>query len=323
MLAQFGAKGALEKYPIINVSPDGFTQYKGIDLGKHRKRSFFHPNSPFIKVFTEQLTYVDIAQEHIKRIEPKKRHLIIPHFMGETRLLNTFLPQIHLTTSTFKPDADPETNTFDGIVFRAGVDVSLSTLIAGNGTGISDASAAERTAGIRASTTSGQYQNIVRGLFLFNTATLPDTDGIDAGTKIGFYGHASTTNGLSGQASANSVNVLVESTTTSDTGATASDYQAIGSVDFGRSAQQDSWNTGSYNDITMNASGRANISKTAISYFGTRYGWDFDDTTTGLTWASNATQATYAEHAENGSNEPLLTVEHSVPSVPSGFLAIL
>lgn len=224
-----------------------------------------------------------------------------------------------LTTSTFYPDANPETSSVDGQVFRNAVDESLATIRAGAGVGFDDNVDSLQAPMLQASTTSGQYQSLIRAVFLFDTSTLPDTDTISSATLSVYV--TATTDTLSGSASANSVMVAVASTPASNTALAASDYGNVGSVDFGRSAQQDALSTNAYNAITLNASGIANISKTGVSGFALRYGWDFDNTTTGLTWASNASQRITINHAETAdtTTDPKLVVVHAAPTAGKFF----
>lgn len=220
-----------------------------------------------------------------------------------------------MSETTFYPDAHPESTSVDGLIQRDFVDESLATIRAGAGTSVFDALTAGSGVNIHASTTSNQYQVMARSIFLFDTSALPDGDDI-SGAVFSLTSIAKTDD-LNGGASSNSVSVLVASTPASNTSLATSDYSQLGSTDFGRSVILDNIvsDGSTYNDITINSTGRATISKTGITKFGLRFGWDFDNTTTGLTWSSGDRTRVgwyYADEAGT-SRDPKLVVTHAAP----------
>lgn len=220
------------------------------------------------------------------------------------------------TTLTVYPDADPETTTVDGVVYtNGGADDTFSNLRTAAGTVANDTTANSLFAYIGASTTSNQYSLLGRSIFLFDTSSIGAGATISSATWSG-YG-TSTQDNLNGASSANSVLVLVASTPASNTALAAADYGQLGTTDFGRSVTQENWSTVAYNDTTINASGIAAINKTGVTKFGIRYGWDFDNTTTGLTWASSGIQKVYGYFADQTgtANDPKLVVNYSSSSI--------
>ena len=225
-----------------------------------------------------------------------------------------------MATSTFYPDPHVESASFDGRAYRNPASEAWATIRAGAGLGIGDDGATMTTTSINGSTTSNEYGLIARGFYLFDTSSIPNLDTISAAT-FSLYG-SSRVDGLSGQSSANSALVLSQATTASNTGGTASDYNNTHSnhtTNFGESVTQTNWNDSAYNVITLNASGLANISKTSVSKFATRAKWDFDNTETGLTWASSGAQTIsviQSETAGTGS-DPKLVVTHATAFTPT------
>ena len=209
-------------------------------------------------------------------------------------------------------------NTVDGVLVRSAVDQTLADIRAGAGTSNDYASADIQIVRLQASTTSGQYKDLRRGILLFDTSGLPDTATISEAI-LSFVANASTDT-LSGSASDNSAIVLVASTPASNIVLENADFSQVGTTDFGRSAKQGSLtiDSSTYNNITLNASGISAISKTGITKFAMRYGWDFDNTATGLTWSSEGIQRISIATAEAGTaTTPKLVITYSTVVAPT------
>ncbi len=221
------------------------------------------------------------------------------------------------TETIVYPDPDPESTSVDGTCGRHGQDDTWANVRDGDGT-TGEAEAASREAvQIKASTTSGQYDTIRRGVLLFDGSDITDSDTIDS--AVFAFDRTTLSNGLSGDAHDNSRVVLVESNPASDTDVVAADFQSTriaGTTSFGESVTQENLGT-DYNNITLNASGLANISKTAVSKFAVRYKWDFGNSETGLTWSSGARMAVGFNWADQTgtSTDPKLTIQHSAAGV--------
>lgn len=203
--------------------------------------------------------------------------------------------------ATFNPDS------VDGHVADTGNDLTFTNLRDEAGSLEDDTSAEVRVAEIGASTTSAQYANLYRGFMLFTTS------GLGAGAEIvsaniQIYVSA-VTNGLAGEASANSTIILVDGTPASDTELANSDFAnaKFGTTVLGESVTQENLNTSAYNTITLNLDGIAAIDPEGITKLGTMSRWDLDDTVTGLTWGSNELQS-IRRQTTAGENPPILTV---------------
>jgi hypothetical protein len=152
-------------------------------------------------------------------------------------------------------------------------------------------------------------------IILFNTASLGDSDTIDSAT-LEFVATAKG-DALSPAGSLR----MVTSTPTSDTGLVAADYAQLGTVGQAPDMTIASVDVGgvNYNVMTLNATGRGNVSKAGVSKFGVRTISDADNAEP--TWASDANQyasIATAEESLAGDKRPKLVVTHTAP--PSTFV---
>lgn len=94
----------------------------------------------------------------------------------------------------------------------------------------------------------------------------------------------------------------------------SSDYAVagFGSVDMG-SLTYAAYSTSAYNDITLNTDGENNISKTGVTSYGARFGWDFNNNFAGV--AGNGQNYYRCRYASNtGTTEdPKLVVTYTAP----------
>lgn len=215
------------------------------------------------------------------------------------------------TSTDFFPNADAETTSVDGKATHTagglGSGVAWATLRAGTGTSSSDAVADELAARWVADNVSNQWRIQDRGFFLFDTSALTSGATISAAT-LSLYVHILTAP-TDATASKRELRV-VSSNPASNTGLTGTDYATIGSTEFGH-ITYGSVSIDAYNDVSLNASGLSNISKTGISKFGTLSGADMDNSAP--TWALFdvlAYQIKFAE-ASGTSTDPKLTVTYT------------
>lgn len=215
------------------------------------------------------------------------------------------------TISTFYPDANAESTSVDGSAVRSvgvGSGANWATFRAAAGTTFQDNAATGLDAFTIADTGTDNWRFLGRGFFLFDTSALPDADTVTAAT---FSIFGSTVNG--GKVDNFDLTLaMVDSTPASNTALAASDYGNIGST---RQADSDiditSWSDSAYNDWTLNATGRASISKTGVTKFGVRFGEDLDNTAP--TWSSGVAAGVdwYLADQADTTNDPKLVVTHS------------
>lgn len=238
--------------------------------------------------------------EHTILVSGKPSDQIVPGKVG------------HTTTTVF-PDANPETTSVDGTLIRNITPTeAFATIRSGNGTSASDSGAAEAAADLFAgSGAANTYQSLYRGIFFFDTSSIPDTDVISAAT-ISICSRSTKIDGLGGNGAVG----ITSGTAASNTALAASDFQnntsgtryADTDIDVG------SWAADStYNNWTLNATGIAAITPTGISKFASKLGFDIDNTTTGLTWASSGEilARDYSADQAGTSCDPKLVITHA------------
>lgn len=296
----------------VLLLPNGFSEY----LGQEKKRHYFQTTVSTRPIFAPKLYpalyYLDAAAPFLRTLEEAERF-----FLGQLGLLK---PREHwsryqeilkwfphyATVTTVYPDPSVEVATVDGYARRSGIDESLATIRAGAGTasGDADTNIDQR---IEGSVTSNQFRLLDRMFYLFDASSIPDTDDISAGT-LSPFGATSKATGL-GSPDYH----IAGSTPASNTAIVNADYSQVQTTSFGSIANA-SWNTAAYNDITLNADGRANISKTGISKFSGQFNWDINNDFTGA-WVSEAVSnfGIYLADQAETTNDPKLTVTHAAP----------
>lgn len=204
-------------------------------------------------------------------------------------------------SATYYPDAHEETSSVDGYVRRSGVDETLATIRGDAGTSHND-ELTWMAIHLWASTTTNQFKLLTKNIMLFDTSGLPDTAIISAAT-LSVYGEA-TGSGLG-----KFDHHICASTPASNTDLVNADYGELGSTSFGSYAFDD--HLTDYNNIALNASGIANISKTDISKFGARSSWDISGSFGGV-WVSGAETKLVSWTAERGTGfKPKLVVTYT------------
>lgn len=238
-------------------------------------------------------------------------------------IANPFKPAWNLgfDSLTVYPDASPETTSVDGRTlqyYAEGTNNTWATLIGGAG---NDSGSDQTEAGfIRfiSDTGTDKWRQLWRTVVLFDSSALTASATISAAV-MSIYGWAKDD----------------ETSTTPDiniytSNPAANNALANGDYDsFGTTAQCDTpitynnWSTTGYNDFTLNATGRGNVSKTSVSKFGTRNA-NYDVSGTPPTWASNTASTLYGYLADNGTNKPKLVVTYTLPAVATaGFLYLM
>lgn len=210
------------------------------------------------------------------------------------------------TTSTFYPDADPESTSVDGFANKGAGLSSWAASRSAAGDGSNDTS----TSGIvvQSEQAGANDYPIKRTFYLFDTSALPDGDTIDSAT-LSIY---STGSGNDTESSSPADLVLTESNPASNTAIVNSDYDignwASFTTEFASRIDLGTFiGTSQYHVFTLNASGLSNISKTSISKFGVRAANDFDNN------APTARSYGFGYYADQTgtTNDPKLVVIHS------------
>ena len=271
---------------------------------RHQAKLLWLLNCRLTKKWFRRVLKID-HRSHISKLEPNAIHWPNPDgsFTGEyqvraeysERLFYAFkplwwtlhiwdlladrtslLPSASFATLTVYPDANPETTSVDGIVYRTGANETFSTIRAGAGTLANDSTTGlyQTAVSLFATATTNQYEQLSRSIFLFDTSSLTSGAAISAATLSLWI--RSKNNSL-GMTSAHAGMAIVGSTPASNTALVAADYGNLGTTRYATDIAYDSVTIGAYNDFTLNATGLTNISKTSVTKFGARFAVDVDN----------------------------------------------
>lgn len=218
--------------------------------------------------------------------------------------------KVGTTTSTYFPDAGNGNTTCDNSPINTGSSSSFSTIRNGAGTGLGGSGVNLNLGDIEMTTTTDQFDQIVRSIMTFDTSSIADTDSIDSGT-LSLAGNGSDPNNTLSPAQAIAIG---GATPAANNNIVAADYAQVGST---RYADADittvAWDPvdGHYNTWTLNAAGLAAISVTGISKFCTRMKADMDNAAP--TWASNGRENVIARSADQTgtTSDPKLVIVHT------------
>lgn len=207
------------------------------------------------------------------------------------------------TTSTFYPNANPESTSVDGRSRWTGTATTFATACSNNGTSADD-SGVTIYPFIRSTAVSNQWNLCERGHFLFDTSAIPDTDVVSSAT-FSLDGAADKDNPFS-------LSINIYSTNpASNTAIAASDHQTVGTTAYATALAQSGLSDAAYNDWTLNATGLAAISLTGVTKFSEQYPEDAADS--GPTWQASKNQywAAHSADTTGTATDPKLVVVHS------------
>lgn len=208
-------------------------------------------------------------------------------------------------TLTVYPDASIGGTTVDGTTKRLTADNTFSVIRAAAADSVDMTATYDQIAYLKSSYTTNQFKYLNRGIFTFDTSALTASALISAAT-ISLFGQTST-NGLG-----DSTIVIVSAAPASNNTLVEADHGTLGTTAY-HSGYSGAW-TSAYSVFTMNATGRAAISKTGISKFGTRLEWDRANSFSG-TWRSNNSTGWWAYMADDtsGTKDPKLVITFTKP----------
>ena len=197
------------------------------------------------------------------------------------------------TTDTYFPDPNVETTSVDGYVENYADPGTCSTMAgAADGTSANDAG----TSVIAQYSDGGTDCNIQRGVTLFDTSALPDSDTISSAIAS-LYGQFKN--------DGNSYSVrMVTTTPASNTALVAADFDQFGTTSLANEISIASFSTTGYNDFTM--TDLTQVSKTGV----TRLGWRLTGDISGASPGVNYAQVASADTAGT-TNDPKLVVTHA------------
>lgn len=209
-----------------------------------------------------------------------------------------------IALSTFYPDADPETNTVDGLVRRNYTASTWADLRDGAGTEAYPSFAGPGdTASLFSSATTNAWDTLVRSIYLFDTSSLPDDCTITSAT---FSLYIDSVQDNFDQAVG-----VVSSNPASNTDLVPADYGTLGTTRYATDIDITNITVGQYTDWDLNSSGIAAISKTGITKLGVRLSGDIDNIEP--TWQASLVGEINARFADYGSTQPKLVVNYTIP----------
>ncbi len=213
------------------------------------------------------------------------------------------------STLTVHPDPDPELTTVDGCVraYYPSPGMAYATLRSQSGNQAFDNLTDSDFVSLRAKlSVTGLFTELRRGILLFNTSALGGDDILSATLSLWGKGKGETLG-------ATSVDI-VASSPASNTALVPADYQTLGTTLFG-GMDIAAFATSAYNDFALNAAGIANISKTGVSKFGARLGWDRTGTEPAWVSATDASVSIFYAEYTGTERDPKLTITHELPII--------
>lgn len=320
--------GIRDKYAVVKIIKNSFHQLIDFQKDKPVIRASFYTWNKIASILMPALEKKELVlrsalkdkNERVIRNIMENPYEAFLHYAGLERIKslsdyeekNWKYPQIYLLVATFHPNADPESTSVDGDTIRSGVNETFATIRAGAGTGANDSSAVTESPQLTGSTTTDRFQSINRSFYLFDTNSL----GSSADITIAVFSIEGTgKNNAIGQTTID----VVSSAPASNTALVAGDHTTLGTTVYASITYANFITTG-YNDFTLDANGRNHISKTGVSKFGTRLGWDTANSFTG-TWASAANTRFNPRYAETASttSDPKLVVTYTF-TLPAGII---
>lgn len=219
------------------------------------------------------------------------------------------------TTSTFYPSAGTNVPVDGRVGSGATLITDWASKVSHVGDNSSSTDVANSAGRMRSHSTTGNWDIMYRGIFGFDTSSIPDGDPISS-ASFSLFGFASTLDDFSSS-------LVVDRTVPASTSALAdSDFDVTqwdGVEQATARITGAAWSVAGYNDFTLNGTGIGNIDKTGLTWFGTRLDADFDNLEP--TWVSSNNTNIRCHFADQTgtTNDPKLVVEHGVAAA-SGFV---
>lgn len=266
--------------PILVDDPNGKIEREVQDAGTGETHVFRYREDPK-RALEETLA-------HIISVTGKDGSNIVPGKVGNT-------------TSTFYPDANPETTSVDGFL-EYYADPTTCPTAAGQAAATSANDSSTSINGLQYSD-GGTDCNLQRAATLFDTSAIPDTDTVSSAI-------ASLRGTFSGNTNSFSVRVVTFAPASNTALATA-DFNDFGTTSLANEIAVGSWSTSGYNDFTL--SDLTQVSKTSVTKLGYRLTGDIN--------ASASTGSNYAQSASadtvGTTSDPMLVVVHAAAAVPA------
>ncbi len=190
----------------------------------------------------------------------------------------------------------------DGVVQRGELDESFADIMSGEGTQANSEIDVDSAVRLNASATENGFRTLRRGVFLFDTSSIP-ADAVVHDVTLGLY--------VAGKSQAlGEIRLdVVESRPENDGRLQAGDYGGFGTESRG-SLRYDEAVVDSYNEIAIDS---AAVQPGGMTRLGTVSGWELDKEFTGV-WSSWAASYIQVAYAENDGNAPKLCFGYFIPT---------
>jgi len=214
------------------------------------------------------------------------------------------------------------TNSVDGSVGQGSLSGdTFSNLVNGSGDSSGDTGGLASLCKINSNATTNLWDDIDRGVILFDTNTL-DYDKNIYNANISLYIYSVIQDTLNCKPDIG----IYETAPASDTALVDADYATFGSLLLSNEIAYDDIVVSSYNSWNLNAAGRSKINREDITKFGTRS--NYDATNTAPSWVASSTLNISYRPSEFGtSTEPRLTVFYrnltEYIKLESGYLEVI
>lgn len=245
------------------------------------------------------LARLDLVQQWLKDF--KEAQQLLAWQVGFTRNMPA-LARSAMFQTTFNPDAHEEDTSVDGHVVSQTIENTWAGIHDGDGTSANDTGTYEGQPILSSTGASQKWASWRRGVFLFDSSALPDTDVI-SGAVVRVYVGALGDNFNQGVD-------IVDTSPISNVALEAADWGNVGSAVQATALDLGDITTGILNSWTLNGTGILSISKTSITKFGQSFTSDTADTPPA--WQASTTVYTnvvLADHA-NTTRHPELVVTH-------------
>ena len=233
------------------------------------------------------------------------RHVTLEKVIPRSAFIGAVYPAWTDTTSTFYPDPNVETTSCDGETNCTATDEAFATIRAANGTSVRDDQVDYYLAWMLGGTMAG-YDGFKRGLTIWDTSALPDTDSISAATASWWVLV------LSDSAAVQSI-CVVEGFSTFSTGLSSTDYEGnlASNTEWASRVLLSDITPSQYSNFALNATGLAGVNKTGVTKICTRLSGDLDNSDPGISPGGlDGVSASGAE--ETGTTQdPKLVVTHA------------
>jgi len=302
-------------YPVVKLTKSSATYFRGIENGRRVYVTDLRAGAKWGNVFRSQWQDARSAMDRVSELYIRRQTRDAVLNWPESLL---GVPRLHhvpyFATTELFPDAHVESTTVDGQVFVNDLgSVIYNTIRDDTGSGFEESRAYVLTPHLSATTTTDQYNNMGRYIFLVDSASIPDADDITSAT-FEYVARAIGADDMGGDSLSF---VKLDSALASNTALAAGDYDAV--VPSAAAATKQAadktlasvvTDSSTYNSQTLNATGRSNISKTGVDSWGLIL--ESDASRVEPTWASDGRASVTMFHADETltSKDPKLVVTH-------------